>query len=381
MSPSRTLSLTLLTLMLGLTACYPTAGAEQVKLVPAHVGFTQPTVITHAGDGSNRLFVAEKTGALKVIDGGAISVFLDLSETVSTESERGLLGVAFHPQYADNGRFFVNYTNRQGDTVIAEFRVSDDRNRAERGSERVLLIIPQPYANHNGGQLAFGPDGYLYIGTGDGGSAGDPLNAGQELGSLLGKILRIDVDGGSPYAIPADNPFVGRADARPEIWAYGLRNPWRFSFDRATGDLWIADVGQNAWEEVNFQPAISPGGENYGWRLMEGPSCYQPAQNCNDGTLTLPLLTYSHASGQGRSVTGGFVYRGTSLPALRGAYLFGDFVSGRVWAASSNGSGSWSVRELANTGYAIATFGEDEAGELYLADFGTGVLYRFVAGD
>jgi len=372
---------TLATLALGLSACFSPATAQGVRLAQAHAGFTQPTVIMHAGDGSNRLFVAEKTGALKVIDSGQISVFLDLSPAVSTESERGLLGVAFHPQYAANGRFFVNYTDRQGDTVIAEFRVSSDPNRADPTSERVILTIAQPYANHNGGQIAFGPDGYLYIGTGDGGSSGDPLDAGQDLSTLLGKLLRIDVAGEEPYAVPASNPFVGRSGARSEIWAYGLRNPWRFSFDRLTGDMWIADVGQNAWEEVNLQPAASPGGENYGWRLMEGSHCYNPPTNCNDTTLTPPLLEYSHASGLGRSVTGGYVYRGEALPALQGAYIFGDFVSGRVWAAAQGEGGAWAIRELFDTNYAIATFGQDEAGELYLADFSAGVLYRFMAND
>jgi glucose/arabinose dehydrogenase len=361
-----------------------------VALEPFVSGLEQPTDIVHAGDGSGRLFVLQKTGLARVVQDGTLleAPFLDLTNAVSTDSERGLLGIAFHPAYAENGRFFVNYTRRDGDTVIAEFSVSDDPNTAAPASERVLLTIPQPYANHNGGDLAFGPDGYLYIGMGDGGSGGDPENNGQDPSTLLGSMLRIDVDGGAdsgdPYSIPADNPFVGSDEAAPETWAYGLRNPWRFSFDRETGDLWIADVGQNAFEEINRQPAASAGGENYGWNITEGSSCFNeadpstPLESCDTEGLTGPVLEYPHS--EGRSVTGGYVYRGEAIPALVGHYVFGDFVSGTLWAAAPQEDGGYASTELSDSGLSVVAFGEDEAGELYVADFG-GDLYRMVAGD
>ncbi len=366
-----------------LCACAPNSSAQDgVGLREFVSGVTQPTTITHAGDGSGRLFIAEKTGRLRVVQDGTLlpTPFLDLSDKVSTNSERGLLGVAFHPQYVSNGRFFVNYTDVGGDTVVAEFRVSSEPNIADASSERVLMKIGQHRPNHNGGQIAFGPDAYLYIGTGDGGGGGDPRNDSQNTLNLLGNILRIDVDTppGVAYAIPADNPFVGNPAVLDEIWAYGLRNPWRFSFDSLTGDLWIADVGQNALEEINWQAANSVGGQNYGWRLMEGSACYNPQQNCNDGTLTLPVLEYRHGASTGKSVTGGYVYRGADIPALQARYLFGDFVSGRIWTGSREGE-RWVMRELLNSGLAISAFGIDEKNELYVADFGRGVIYRFVA--
>lgn len=357
--------------------------AQPIELEPFVSGIEQPTTITNAGDGSGRLFVTSKTGQIHVIEGGKVldTPFLDISEQITTNNERGLLGLAFHPNYEENGRFFINYTNLDGDTVIAEYSVSDDPNVADASSEQILLTIEQPQSNHNGGQLAFGPDGYLYIGTGDGGGGGDDhgeIGNGQSLDTLLGKILRIDVDSGDPYAIPADNPFANSDEALPEIWAYGLRNPWRFSFDRETGDLWIADVGQNAWEEVNFQPADSPGGENYGWRLMEGTHCFNPPENCNDGTLVLPVLEYSHDVGS--SITGGYVYRGSAYPELVGTYFFGDYVSGRLWGATQNSEGEWSMEQLLDTKLNIVAFGEDEAGELYVADF-AGDIYRVKGSD
>ena len=250
--------------------------------------------------------------------------FLYIESIVSSIGERGLLSVAFHPNYKNNGNFYVNYTNTIGDTVVARYSVSADPNVADRDSSIILLTIPQPFSNHNGGGLQFGPDDYLYIGMGDGGSAGDPQNNAQNKGSLLGKILRIDVDSSFPYAIPSGNPFVGNPLARDEIWALGLRNPWRFSFDRLTGDLFIADVGQGSWEELNFQLVKSSGGENYGWRMMEGSQCFNPPANCNDGTLTLPILEYDHTLGC--SITGGFRYRGNSNPQLYGIYIYGDFI-------------------------------------------------------
>jgi hypothetical protein len=249
--------------------------------------------------------------------------------------------------------------------VIARYSVSLDPNRADPQSGGILLTIPQPFSNHNGGQLQFGPNGYLYIGIGDGGSGGDPQNNGQDLGTLLGKILRIDVDSGWPFTIPADNPFVGIGGARDEIWSFGLRNPWRFSFDRLTGDMFIADVGQNSWEEVNFQPSTSTGGENYGWRLMEGNSCFNPATNCDNGTLTLPILVYDHSVGC--SVTGGYRYRGSKNPRLNGLYLYGDFCTGLIWGAQEDGLGGWNTTVLLDTNFSISTFGEDESGEIYFA--------------
>jgi hypothetical protein len=309
--------------------------------------------------------------------------FLDISSLVSSGGERGLLGVAFHPDYAHNGLFYVNYTNIAGDTVVARYSVSADPDLADPGSASILLTISQPFSNHNGGQLQFGPDGYLYIGVGDGGSGGDPGNRAQDLGLLLGKILRIDVDvdknAADLYYIPLDNPFVGPGDgALDEIWAWGLRNPWRFSFDRLTGDLFIADVGQNSWEEVDFQPDTSTGGENYGWRLMEGNSCYNPPTSCNDGTLTLPILVYDHSAGC--AVTGGYRYRGSKNPDLYGLYLYGDYCSGRIWGAQEDGLGGWSSRVLLDTNFSISSFGEDESGEIYFAHLAAsnGAIYKVV---
>jgi hypothetical protein len=270
----------------------------------------------------------------------------------------------------------VNYTNTEGDTVIARYTVSGYPNVADQNSALVLLKTTQPFQNHNGGQLQFGPDGYLYIGMGDGGSGGDPQNNAQNPGMLLGKMLRIDIDGGVPYAIPASNPFVGNPEVLDEIWAFGLRNPWRFSFDRETGDLFIGDVGQGSWEEVNFQPATSPGGENYGWRLMEGTHCYNPSTNCNDGALTLPIIEYDHSAGC--SVTGGYRYRGIRIQDLFGVYLYADYCTGLIWGATEDGNGGWMVRELLDTDFRITTFGEGETGEIYLADFGSGTIYQIV---
>lgn len=357
-----------------LTAC---SSSRATTLTEVSRGFERPLAVTNTGS-DERIFVVEQTGRIRIVRDGDIlpTPFLNISQKISTGGERGLLSVAFHPDYANNGRFFVNYTDRAGSTVIAEYRVSDDPNVADAASERVLLTFEQPYANHNGGQLAFGPDGFLYIGTGDGGAANDPLNAGQDMSTLLGKLLRIDVDNGEPYAIPESNPFVGQDGARAEIWAYGLRNPWRFSFDRATGDLFIADVGQNAFEEINFQPASSTGGENYGWRVTEGAHCFDPPEGCDTSGITMPIMEYSHRSGAGRSITGGYLYRGDTVSTLENAYVFGDFVSGNIWASTFNGS-SWTTVQLFDTNYAIAAFGQDAAGELYVVDYNAGALYRF----
>jgi len=346
----------------------------------------RPVAITHARDGSGRLFITLQRGRIAIFDGQELlpTPFLDIRHLVypigGIGDERGLLSVAFHPDYASNGYFFVNYVNTSNNTVIARYTVSaDDPNRADPDSAVLILEIAQPpFPNHKGGQLQFGPDGYLYIGTGDGGSAGDPGNRAQNLGELLGKMLRIDINGGEPYAIPPDNPFLEVPGAQPEIWAYGLRNPWRFSFDRASGDLFIGDVGQNRREEVDHQSGGSPGGQNYGWRLMEGSLCFNPPSDCDDGTLTLPILEYPRASGC--AVTGGYVYRGERIPALQGFYLYGDYCSGRIWRGIRNEDGTWSDEELNGTPYAISTFGEDEAGEIYLAHLSltAGTIYRIV---
>jgi glucose/arabinose dehydrogenase len=355
-------------------------GAVTIKAEPVVTGLSSPVDITHAGDGSGRLFIILQGGRIVIFDGVQIlsPPFLDITSLVSSGGERGLLGAAFHPNYVGNGFFYVSYTDAAGDSVIARYSVSLDPNRADPTSGVILLTIPQPFSNHNGGQLHFGPDGYLYIGIGDGGSGGDPQNNGQDLGTLLGKILRIDVDSGFPFAVPADNPFVGVGGAREEIWSYGLRNPWRFSFDRLTGDMFIGDVGQNSWEEVDFQPANSTGGENYGWRLMEGNSCFNPAINCNNGTLTLPILVYDHSVGC--SVTGGYLYRGSKNPNLNGLYLYGDFCSGLIWGAQEDGLGGWNTTVLLDTNFSISTFGEDESGEIYFAHLSAtdGTIYQVV---
>jgi len=307
-----------------------------------------------------------------IYDGAQIlpTPFLDIRTLVLCCGERGLLSIAFHPRYAENGFFYVYYTDRNGDVTIARYSVSSDPNRADSSSGTILLQIQHRTAsNHNGGQLAFGPDGFLYAGTGDGGGAGDQSNNAQNLLSLLGKLLRIDVDGASPYTVPSSNPFVGRSDARGEIWAYGLRNPWRFSFDRESGDLWIADVGQNAWEEVNLQARTSIGGENYGWRRMEGTHCFNPSTNCSQPGLVLPVLEYSHAA-SACSVTGGHRYRGSRFPRLTGTYFYGDYCNGIITGAVQRTNGTWNPRQLLDTTFDITSFGEDVNGEIYLVDQG-----------
>lgn len=363
-----------LTLFCALTAL--TAAGDEIALRQYASGLSSPVAITNAGD--SRLFVTLQRGRIMIVDHGTVAPqpFLDISTLVSCCNERGLLSVAFHPQYQTNGFFFVDYTNTNGDTTIARYNVSSTgANRADPASARILLVIAQPYANHNGGQLQFGPDGYLYIGMGDGGSAGDPENRAQNLNSLLGKMLRIDVDSGTPYAIPPTNPFNGRSGVQHEIWAYGVRNPWRFSFDRLSGDLWIADVGQDTWEEIDLQPRSSTGGENYGWRVMEATHCYPPkATGCQSPALTLPIIEYSHADGS-CSVTGGYVYRGTSYPRLNGTYFYADYCTGVISGATRNADGTWSSHSLARPGFAITTFGEDARGELYVADYNHGLIY------
>lgn len=343
-------------------------------------GLDRPVAIAGAADGSGRLFVVEKKGFIRVVQNHVLAdtPFLDITDRVgSLSSEQGLLGLAFHPDYAGNGLFFVNYTDLEGDTVVARFATSGDPNRAEPGSEAVILTLDQPAANHNGGHLAFGQDGYLYVGTGDGGGAGDRYGNGQNGQTLLGAMLRLDVDSGLPYNVPSTNPFVGRPNVRDEIWALGLRNPWRYSFDRLTGDLFIADVGQNQYEEVNFQPADSAGGQNYGWPIMEGRHCYPADRPCERVGLTLPVREYDHS--RGCSVTGGYVYRGQEFPILTGIYLFGDYCSGRIWGLAPAANGDWQVAELAQVDAQLSSFGEDERGELYLLDMGRGEILKIAA--
>jgi glucose/arabinose dehydrogenase len=338
----------------------------------------QPVQVVAPDDGSDRLFVVEQTGRIRIVRDGQVvpDPFLDISDLVDCCGERGLLSVAFHPNYADNGLFFVNYTDTDGDTMVARYHVSaDDPDLADPASAETVLTVDQPASNHNGGLLLFGPnDGYLYIGFGDGGG-GNGQN-GQDPSTLLGKMLRIDVDGTSddrPYAIPPDNPFIGQPGARPEIWALGLRNPWRFSFDRATGDLWIGDVGSGTYEEINYQPATSSGGENYGWNLIEGTDC-RAEDGCDD--LIAPVAGFDH--GDGCVVTGGYVYRGATITMLDGTYLFADYCSGKVWGLVQDGDDGWTALGPVETGLRISSFGEDLAGELYLTDL-QGAVYRLRA--
>ena len=356
--------------------------APAITLAPLVSGLNSALTVVHAGDGSGRLFIVQQGGQILVFNGTNVlpRPFLDIAALVSCCDERGLLGLAFHPNYASNGFFYVNYTNRLGDTVIARFTVSRrDPNVANPFSLTVLLRVNQPFANHNGGQLQFGPDGFLYIALGDGGSAGDPLDNGQSLNTLLGKILRIDVNGGSPYAVPPSNPFVGVPGALPEIWAYGLRNPWRFTFDRLTGDMFIGDVGQDEWEEIDFQPASSAGGENYGWRVMEASHCFDPPTGCNQAGLVLPILEYSHDLGC--AVIGGFRYRGGQVRELVGRYLYADFCTGTIWGAAPDVTGAWSTEVLLETGVSISSFGEGPDGELYVIGYSSsGTLYKVTGG-
>lgn len=342
--------------------------ATTIQLVPIASGLFKPVYLTHAFD--NRLFVVEQHGVIRIISNGDLLAqpFLDIQDRVgSNASEQGLLSVAFHPRYGENGRFFLNYTNNSGDTVISRFQASSDPNAADPTSEQILLTLPQPFPNHNGGQIQFGSDGYLYIGMGDGGAANDPLGNGQNTDTLLGALLRLDIDhSDGSYAIPADNPFVS-GNARNEIWGYGLRNPWRFSFDRLTGDLYLADVGQNTWEEVNFVAAGRPGGINFGWNILEGTHCFS-SSNCDPAGLEQPIFEYNHSEG-GCSITGGYVYRGQQFPQLWGNYFVGDYCSGNIWATVPTSDGTFTTqRVLGNSGLLISSFGEDAAGELYVLD-------------
>ena len=360
------------------------SAAIRLTLEPVAALPGRPLGIANAGDGSGRLFVVEQGGTIRIVrDGEPVAQpFLDIGSRTAAGGERGLLGLAFHPRFPNDPRLFVNYTDLAGDTVVASYAVgSPGADRVDPTTEVVLLRIDQPFGNHNGGALVFGPDGALYIATGDGGSAGDPHDNGQRLDTLLGKILRIDVDGRStdrPYGIPGDNPFVGRAGARPEIHLYGLRNPWRISFDRLTGDLWIGDVGQGASEEIDVLRAGSQGGANYGWARMEGFHCYPSGDGCARPELTLPVAEYGHDLGC--AVTGGAVYRGAAFPALAGGYVFSDACSGLLWVIDAARSERQEPPIVGETGRSIAGFGEDEAGELYAADL-DGSLLRVVLAE
>jgi glucose/arabinose dehydrogenase len=341
---------------------------------PFAEGLASPVFATGTADGSGRLLVLEQPGRIRIvgIDGSvAATAFLDIANRLVSGGERGLLGLALHPDYATNGRLFVDYTRSpDGATVISEFQARGDS--ADPASEQILLTIPQPFANHNGGMLAFDSSGMLMIGMGDGGSAGDPQGNGQNRQALLGKLLRIDVDGKKPYGLPSDNPFLHAANTRPEIWDLGMRNPWRFSFDRQTGDLFIGDVGQDSWEEIDAERA-GTGGFDYGWNLMEARHCFQG--DCDPSGLTLPVAEYSHSDGC--SVTGGYVYRGSKFPLLFGGYLFSDYCSGTIWAfpavtALANGSAAPVV--VGAAGFSVSSFGQDDDGELYVVDLAGRVL-------
>lgn len=340
---------------------------------PVAAGFDRPLGLAEAGD--ERLFLLEQPGTVRIIQGGEVlpSPFLDIRDLVVDGGlEQGLLGLAFHPDYETNGVFFVYYTGDGGGVRIARYHVSEDPNRADPDSGVILLRITEPYTNHNGGEVALGPDGYLYAGVGDGGSAGDPQGNGQNPGTLLGSILRIDVDSGDPYAVPADNPFVD-GGGRPEVWAYGLRNPWRFTFDGATGDLYIADVGQNRWEEVDFLAAGAPGGANFGWNIREG---LHPFEDDGQQGMIDPVAEYSHDDGC--SITGGIVVHDDALPDWNGVYLYGDYCSGTIWGLVRKATGEWVTAVLFDSGFRISSFGQDSAGRVYVVDL-SGGLYRLTA--
>jgi glucose/arabinose dehydrogenase len=383
-------------LTLGLTVLAATSPASAITTERVASGLNRPIFVTAPG-GDDRLFIVEQRGVIKILETGNVLPvpFLDIDALVpniSGNDERGLLGLAFHPDYAQNGYFYVNYTNNSSDTVVARYSVSGDPNVADAGSALILITIDQPFSNHNGGTVAFSPiDGYLYIGMGDGGSGGDPQNNGQRDNTLLGKLLRLDVDCAAPPCIPPDNPYVGPGDPLDEIWAKGVRNPYRFSFDRATGDMYIGEVGQGTIEEVDFQPAASVGGENYGWRIMEGTLCFDNnvPPGCNDPSLTPPIHEYTHAGSPFRcSITGGYVYRGNAIPALQGTYFFADWCSNQIWSFRYVGGQVTEFTErttelVPDVGVItnIAGFGEDGSGELYIVDrssTSTGEVFKII---
>ncbi|HUG55251.1 MAG TPA: PQQ-dependent sugar dehydrogenase [Vicinamibacteria bacterium] len=368
----------------GTAACSATPMGGQPALTTTLFarGFANPVDFQVPPGERARAFVVEQVGRIRVVRGGNVlgTPFLDIVSRVGSGGERGLLGLAFHPRYSENGRFFVNYTDRGGDTHIAEFRASPPTADAvDPSTEREILFVDQPFANHNGGGLAFGPDGMLYVALGDGGSGGDPLRFGQDLGTPLGKMLRLDVDRGTPFAVPTDNPFLARPGAFPAIWAYGLRNPWRFAFDRSTGDLFIADVGQSTIEEVSVALAPRRGGENYGWSVMEGSRCFRPATGCDQTGLTLPVVEYTHA--EGCSITGGVVYRGCRTPGYAGTYFYADFCSGLIRSFRMQGGQATDRRDwtapLGRGVGNVTAFGLDDEGEVYIVDQ-DGEVYKVV---
>lgn len=355
------------------------AQTQYIRAFP-NLSFSNPIDIQSINDNTNRLFVVSQTGIINVFENNSSvstsSIFLDIKDRVAYGGEKGLLGLAFHPDYLSNGYFFVNYTtNNPLRTVISRFSTSTENiDSADKLSEQILLEVEQPFENHNGGQIAFGNDGYLYISLGDGGSGGDPGNRAQNLSTLLGKILRINIDnkeGEKGYSIPSDNPFVGNSqNILEEIFAYGLRNVWRFSFD-GTGRLWAADVGQNSWEEIN----IIENGRNYGWRIMEGFHCFNPSSNCDQSNLTLPIWEYDHSSSGGYSITGGYLYEGINAPDIINKYIYGDFINGNIWAF--NPLDKTNVLMFSYGGL-ISTFGIDQNKDLYFADHSTGEIYKFI---
>jgi glucose/arabinose dehydrogenase len=349
-----------------------------LRLKPIIKGMVQPLGLNHAGDHSNRIFVVEQRGVIWIIENGKKreTPFLDIQNKITAGGEMGLLGLAFHPGYSENHRLFVNYTEKSFfkgiRSIIAEYKTGTDSNKVDPGTEQILLSVSQPFTNHKGGNLVFGPEGYLYIGFGDGGSGNDPLGNGQNLNTLLGKMLRIDIDHssiGTFYGIPPDNPFVGRKNALPEIWAYGLRNPWRYSFDALTGKLYVGDVGQKAREEID----IIQKGKNYGWNIMEGNICTPGVNpNCQRNGLELPILDYGRT--EGTAVIGGYVYRGDEIPSLCGVYVYGDFGNGRIWGLRYNGKSVTEQHLLLETHLQISSFGEDENHGLYVIDYNGEVL-------
>jgi hypothetical protein len=368
------------------TASLPNIAWPQISLIIYQSGFTSPVHLTNAGDGSQRLFVVEQSGIIRIIKNNVVlsTPFLDIQNRVLFPGfgERGLLSVAFPPDYASKGYFYVYYTRLDGNNQTSRFHLKPGKpDEADPFGEQPIILFNHPnYSNHNGGQLAFGPDGYLYIGTGDGGGAGDPQGNAQNPSSPLGKLLRIDVESGvEPYSVPLTNPYTQTVGYLGEIWALGLRNPWRFSFDRLTGDLYIGDVGQNTEEEVDFQPASSLGGENYGWNVLEGNLCFNPSINCvPPARYVPPIAIYDHGinDANGCSITGGGVYRGAAYLRLQGIYFYGDYCTGKIWGLKN--SNGWQNQPLLDTPLWISTFGEDETGNLYLADLSSGVIYQIV---
>jgi glucose/arabinose dehydrogenase len=367
-----------------LNACGSGTGPAQgtgVRLQLVGSGFSSPLYLTNPPGDPARLFIVEQTGAIRIIKDGNVlpTPFLDISDRISAGGEQGLLGLAFYPDYAGTGRFIVHYTDPAGDTHLSIFQVTADPDVADPASEQVILTADQPYPNHNGGQVVFGPDGYLYLGLGDGGSANDPEGRAQNLSDLLGSILRLDVSSGNSYTVPADNPFVGQAGTRPEVWSYGLRNPWRFSFDRSTEDLYIADVGQDQYEEVDVAPSAAGSGKgvNFGWNIMEGAHCLGGGQ-CDQTGLTLPDLEYSHRLGC--SITGGYVYRGSAIPDLQGIYFYADYCKGWVRSFRYTGGQATELTDwpTLRPGAPVLSFGEDAAGELYVLS-ASGDVFKVIA--